>query len=68
MQEKRPIDRKRESGGSADIGKPAEGAIIDMIWIKWGLNIVEGIVDQGPNAELATASFYRQWYKEKVLK
>lgn len=39
----------------------------DMIWIVCGPNIVEGIVGEGPNAKLATASFYRQWYKEKVI-
>jgi hypothetical protein len=38
-----------------------------MIWIVYGANIVEGIVGEGPNADFATASFYREWYKEKVL-
>jgi len=40
----------------------------NMIWILYGPNIVEGIVGEGPNAKLATASFYREWYKEKVVK
>ena len=40
----------------------------DMIWIVYGANIVEGIVGEGPNAEFATADFYREWYKERVLK
>jgi hypothetical protein len=30
MSEKRPIDRKRESGGHADIGSEEDGAIIEM--------------------------------------
>lgn len=30
MEEKRPIDRKRESGGHADIGSEEDGAIIEM--------------------------------------
>lgn len=30
MEEKRPIDRKRESGGQADIGTDEDGAIIEM--------------------------------------
>lgn len=33
MKEKRPIDRKRESGGMADIGTKEDGAIIQMIKI-----------------------------------
>lgn len=41
MDERRPIDRKRESGGMADIGSPEEGAIIDMINIKERLIIVK---------------------------
>lgn len=39
-----------------------------MIWIVYCTNIVEGIVVEGPNAELATPSFYREWYKDKVIK
>lgn len=38
----------------------------DMIWIVYGGNIVEGIVGEGPTGELATADFYREWYKDKV--
>jgi len=30
MEEKRPIDRKRESGGHADIGSEEDGAIVEM--------------------------------------
>ena len=30
MEEKRPIDRKRESGGQADIGTEEDGAIVEM--------------------------------------
>lgn len=30
MEEKRPIDRKRESGGQTDIGSEVDGAIIEM--------------------------------------
>jgi hypothetical protein len=41
MGEKRPIDRKRESGGMADIGTAEEGAIVDMINIKERLIIVK---------------------------
>ena len=40
----------------------------DMIWIVYGGNIVEGIAGEGPDACYATADFYRQWYKEKVIK
>ena len=40
----------------------------DMIWIVYGGSIVEGIVGEGPDACYATADFYRQWYKEKVIK
>lgn len=38
-----------------------------MIWIVYGGNIAGGVLGEGPNAELATASFYRSWYREKVL-
>jgi len=41
MEEKRPIDRKRESGGMADIGTAEEGKIVDMINIKERLIIVK---------------------------
>jgi hypothetical protein len=37
-----------------------------MIWIVYGPNIVEGIVGEGPTPKLATAAFYRQWYKDKI--
>jgi hypothetical protein len=40
----------------------------DMIWIVYGPNIVEGVVGEGPDAKLATASFYRDWYKQKVFR
>lgn len=40
----------------------------DMIWIVYGENIAEGIVGEGPGAKFATADFYRQWYKEKIIK
>ena len=41
MEEKRPIDRKRESGGMADIGTAEEGRIVEMINIKERLIIVK---------------------------
>jgi hypothetical protein len=36
-----------------------------MIWIRFGPNIAEGIIGEGPNAWLATADFYREWFLAK---
>jgi hypothetical protein len=41
MKEKRPIDRKRESGGMADIGSAEDGAIRELINIKERLIVLK---------------------------
>jgi hypothetical protein len=41
MEDKKPIDRKRDSGGMADIGSEADGAIIEMFKFDGSLLIIK---------------------------
>lgn len=40
----------------------------EMIFIKYGANLSEGLASEGPTALSATANFYCRWYNDMILK